>query len=110
MSDLKANPTKSARNMTLYDASLGFECLQVEAEELCSLLHLCAGNGEVPDRVKYALNACAGLADALAAKALEFSDQAIAASSVDRGRNGAEFPIAAHLRGDRPSMDMEHLD
>ncbi|MFN3990165.1 MAG: hypothetical protein ACK4IS_07895 [Erythrobacter sp.] len=79
--------------LSLYTASVAFDDLQSDAEELAALAWLVSGNKDFLDEpAAKALRAICTLAEGLARRAGELGEEYMAASRADRGANVADFP------------------
>jgi len=83
---------EKADSLTLFSASMAFEDLQGDAEQLAALLMLVSDNELLDDRASRALVAMGNLAEAIAVKAGTLSERYIGASRMQAGDNIAAFP------------------
>jgi len=89
----QSNGQRQPNGLSLHSACLAFEDLQGDAEELAALAWLVSGNSDFIDEpARKALRAISTLAEGLARRAGDLSEEYIAASRAERGANVAEFP------------------
>lgn len=87
------NGQRQPGGLSLHSACLAFEDLQGDADELAALAWLASGNTDILDEpARKALRAISTLAERIASRAGDLSEEYIEASRAERGLNVAEFP------------------
>lgn len=89
----QSNGQRQPGGLSLHSACLAFEDLQGDAEELAALALLASGNSDILDEpARKALRAICTLAEGIARRAGDLSEEYIEASRAERAANVAEFP------------------
>lgn len=89
----QSNEERQPNGLSLHSACMAFEDLQANAEELAALAFLVSGNSDwLEEPARKALRAICTLAEGIARRAGDLSEDYIAASRAARAANVAEFP------------------
>jgi hypothetical protein len=81
-----------AKPLTLWDAGMKLEDIEVSADELAALIYTAARDDQLDPETRSALRAIGKLAAHLGCDLVELREAVYAASRAERGGNVAEFP------------------